>query len=214
MRDANASQEAPVYSVLSGSLGKIENVFNLIAASSIMVLMLLAVVQIFARTLFNQPVPGFIDITEQAMAVFTFLGIAYCQRVGGHIRMEMLLGTLSGRALWIAEFLGVLVILGVVLALTYGSWFHFDRAWSIGDSTIDIGLPTWPSKLVVPVALTLLALRLVLQLVGYARLIADPSRAPIDVPVVEDVTEHARHEIEESLGDDAIETLGDEGAAR
>ena len=95
-----------------------------------------------------------------------------------------------------------MAILAVVLALDYGSWFHFYRAWTIGDSTIDISLPTWPSKLVVPVALTLLALRLVLQLAGYARLIADPTRVPIDVPVVVDVTEAARHEIEETFGDD------------
>ncbi|MEI2386327.1 TRAP transporter small permease [Breoghania sp. JC706] len=194
--------DAATYRILSGGLARVENVFNLIAAASIMALMLLAVVQIFARTLFNQPIPGFIDITEQAMAVFTFLGIAYCQRVGGHIRMEILLGMLSGRAMWIAEFLGVLVILAVVLALDYGSWFHFYRAWTIGDSTIDINLPTWPSKLLVPVALSLLSLRLVLQLVGYGRLIADPTRMPIDVPVVVDVTETARHEIEETFGDE------------
>ncbi|PTW62398.1 TRAP-type C4-dicarboxylate transport system permease small subunit [Breoghania corrubedonensis] len=206
--------DAATYRVLSGTLAHIEDVFNLIAAASIMALMLLAVVQIFARTFLNQPVPGFIDITEQAMAVFTFLGIAYCQRVGGHIRMEMLLGMLSGRAIWIAEFMGVLVILAVVLALDYGSWFHFYRAWTIGDSTIDINLPTWPSKLLVPVALSLLVLRLVLQLVGYWRLIVDPTRMPIDVPVVVDVTETARHEIEETLGDEADEETGKGDAAR
>ncbi|MDJ0930115.1 TRAP transporter small permease subunit [Breoghania sp.] len=107
--------------MFSGALARIENVFNLIAAAEIVTLMLLAVVQIFARTFFNQPVSGFIDITEQTMAVFTFLGVAYCQRVGGHIRMEILLGTLRGRLLWIEEFLSVLLILAVVLALIYGS---------------------------------------------------------------------------------------------
>ncbi|MDJ0930114.1 hypothetical protein [Breoghania sp.] len=54
-----------------------------------------------------------------------------------------------------------------------------------------------------PVALSLLALRLVLQLVGYARLIRYPTARPgVDLPSVEDITETARHEIEETFGDE------------
>jgi TRAP-type mannitol/chloroaromatic compound transport system permease small subunit len=41
------------------------------------------------------------------------------------------------------------------------------------DSSIDIGLPLWPAKLVVPLAFTLLWLRLVLQLWGYGRAFRD-----------------------------------------
>ncbi|AXS39378.1 TRAP transporter small permease [Breoghania sp. L-A4] len=188
--------------MFSGALAKVEDAFNLIAAASILGLMLLAVAQIFGRTLFNMPIPGFIDITEQGMAIFTFFGIAYCQRVGGHIRMEIVLGTFRGRALWLAEMAGVTIVLAIVVGLIIGSWFHFLRAWQIGDSTIDIGLATWPSKLIVPVALSLLALRLLMQLYGYLRLVIDPQRTPIDVPVILNVEETARHEIEETFGDE------------
>ncbi|SDQ77467.1 TRAP transporter small permease [Pseudovibrio sp. Tun.PSC04-5.I4] len=187
------------YLRFNGALGKIENLFNLIAATSILVLMLMAVVQVIGRNLFNQPVPGFIDITEQAMAVFAFMGIAYCQRVGGHIRMELVIGVFKGRSQWISEFLGVLIILVVVSVLAYGSFVHFSRSWNLGDSTIDIGLATWPSKIVVPVALSLLWLRLVLQLFGYARLIVNPSASVLDLPHVMDAAEHAKAEIEETF---------------
>ncbi len=187
------------YLRFNGALGRIENLFNLIAATSILALMLLAVVQVVGRNLFNQPVPGFIDITEQAMAVFAFMGIAYCQRVGGHIRMELVIGIFRGRGQWIAEFLGVLAILFVVSVLIYGSYLHFDRAWTFGDSTMDIAIPTWPSKFVVPAALSLLWLRLVLQLFGYARLIINPSASVLDLPHVMDAAQHAKAEIEETF---------------
>ena len=72
----------------------------------------------------------------------------------------------------------------------------------MGDSTIDIRLPTWPSKLIIPVALSLLLLRLLMQVYGYARLVADPSREPVAVPVIEKVEEVAQHEIEEAFGED------------
>jgi TRAP-type C4-dicarboxylate transport system permease small subunit len=190
------------YIQFDGALAHVENAFNLIAAASILTLMLLAVVQIFGRVFFNTPVPGFIDITEQAMAVFAFGGIAYCQRVGGHIRMEIVLGRLHGRTLWVCELIGVILIATVVALLIWGSWYHFDRSWSIGDSTIDIRLPTWPSKLVVPVALSLLFLRLLMQIYGYARLVAKPDRQPFGVPVIHDVEETAKHEIEEAFGEE------------
>ncbi|WP_298820922.1 TRAP transporter small permease [uncultured Roseibium sp.] len=200
-----SDQERPVtYIRFDGWLARVENAFNMFAAFSILALMLLAVAQVVGRV-FNTPVPGFIDITEQAMAIFAFAGVAYCQRVGGHIRMEIVLGNLSGRTLYICELIGVILIAFTVALLIWGSSYHFERAWNIGDSTMDIRLPTWPSKLVIPVALSLLFLRLLMQIYGYARLIADPRRTPIGVPVIEGVEEHAKHEIEEAFGEDTKE---------
>jgi hypothetical protein len=69
---------------------------------------------------------------------------------------------------------------------------------------MDIRLPTWPSKLVIPVALSLLFLRLLMQIYGYARLVRNPDREPVAVPVIEDVEKVAQHEIEEAFGDDAV----------
>lgn len=200
-----SDEERPAtYIQFDGWLSHVENAFNMIAAFSILALMLLAVAQVFGRLFFNAPIPGFIDITEQAMAIFAFAGVAYCQRVGGHIRMEIVLGRLRGRSLYIAEMIGVIFIAFTVALLIWGSLYHFDRSWSIGDSTMDIRLPTWPSKLVIPTALSLLLLRLLMQIYGYARLVADPTRKAVAVPVIEDVEEVAKHEIEEAFGEDAI----------
>lgn len=208
--DTNATNgEDRRYLQFTGVLGRVENLFNLIAATSILLLMLLAVAQVVGRNLLNQPVPGFIDFTEQAMAVFAFMGVAYCQRVGGHIRMELLLGRFTGRGLWIVEFLGVVLILFVVSILIFGAYMHFDRSWTLGDSTIDVGLPTWPSKLIVPVALSVLWLRLCLQLYGYGRMIADPTRPLLDLPHIHNAAEHAQAEIEEAFLEEH-----QEGAAR
>lgn len=202
--ERSGAERPATYIRFDGWLSHVENGFNLIAAFSILALILLAVAQVLGRLFFNMPIPGFIDITEQAMAIFAFAGVAYCQRVGGHIRMEILLGRLSGRSLYLVEMLGVIVIAFTVALLIWGSWYHFDRSWTIGDSTMDIRLPTWPSKLAVPVALSLLLLRLLMQIYGYARLVANPERDPIAVPVIEDVEDVAQHEIEEAFGEEAI----------
>lgn len=181
-------------SKLDQQLFKLESALNLTAGVVILMLMMLAVAQIFGRKLFNMPVPGFIDWVEQAMAVFAFLGIAYCQRVGGHIRMDILIGRLRGRVLWLSEFVSTFVMILLSAALTYGSFLHFKRAWDLGDSSIDIALPIWPSKLMVPLALGLLTLRLILQAWGYLRAFKNNDIHPVAVPMIEDAATIAANE--------------------
>lgn len=185
-------------------LFRIETAFNLIAAFAIFILMLLAVAQIVGRSL-GYPIWGYLDFVEQAMALFAFLGVAYCERLGGHVRMDLVLRGLRGRALWLAEATAVLISLILVAILIYYAYEHFLRAYLQGDSTIDADLPVWPSKLLVPIAFALLWLRLLVQLVGYVRLIGRPDATPIAVPVIESVEEQARREIEDAGGDEGNE---------
>lgn len=185
-------------------LFKLETYLTLAGGITIFALMILSVVQILGRKFFNMPVPGFIDWVEQAMAVFAFLGIAYCQRLGGHIRMDIMIGALKGRPLWTAEFFSTTVMLILSGLLTYGSFLHFERAWSLGDSSIDIGLPLWPAKLMAPLALGFLTLRLALQLWGYMRAIRLGGDRPVAVPLIESAAEQAAHEAE-SLSEAADE---------
>ncbi|GGX54419.1 TRAP transporter small permease subunit [Saccharospirillum salsuginis] len=181
---------------------KLESWLTMIAGITILALVFIAVVNILGRWLFNMPLRGYIDWVEQLMAVFAFLGIAYCQRLGGHIRMDLLVGALRGRALWLSEFVTVFFMLLVTLILTYGSYLHFLRAYTNGDSSIDIGLPIWPAKLIVPIGLALLSLRLILQLWGYARAFRLNSTEPVAVPLVEDAATVAQREAESLEGGD------------
>jgi hypothetical protein len=64
---------------------------------------------------------------------------------------------------------------------------------------MDIKLPLWPAKLVVPIALATLWLRLLLQFAGYIRLFLDPRQPPIAVPMVQTAADAARKEIDEAM---------------
>lgn len=198
--DDHAAAEAPLLASIDRRLGYIETGFNLVAALAIFALMLIGVWQVLGRTLFNAPVRGYIDFVELSISTFAFLGIAYCQRLGGHVRMEMILKPMRDRLLWSTEMFGTLVALAVVAILIWYGWGHFLRAYQLGDSTIDAELPVWPSKLAVPVAFALLWLRLLVQFAGYLRLAIDPRRRPVAVTTVLSPEELAAHEIDESIG--------------
>jgi len=179
---------------------RLEDGMNLIAAAAIFFLMFVGVFQIIGRTAFNTAIYGYIDYMEQASALFAFLGISYAQRVGAHIRMDLLLRGFSLRFLWSMELFAVLVAMLAITTLVDSTWQNFLRAYQLGDSTIDIKLPVWPTKLLVPIVLAVLWVRLALQAADYARLIRHPNAQPIAVPVIETIEVQAQNEIQEALG--------------
>jgi TRAP-type C4-dicarboxylate transport system permease small subunit len=191
--------DAPLLARLDHWYGRLEEILNLIAAFSIFVLMIVGMIQILCRTLLDFPIEGYIDWIEFFAILYAVAGISYCQRQGGHIRMEILLSTMRGRRLWFFETLAVLIGLVIIGLLVYSTWENFERAWRIGDSSMDIKLPLWPSKLVVPVALATLWLRLLLQFAGYLRLFLDPRKSPVGVPVVQTTAEAAQKEIDDAM---------------
>ena len=184
----------------------IEDSINMLAAFAIFALMILGSAQIVLRSVFNSPIAGYIDLVELSMASMAFLGAAYCQRLGAHIRMEILIGRFKGRVLWALESFGLLVALFIIGVLVWYGWDHFLRSYQLGDSTIDAEYPVWPSKLLVPVAFAVWWIRLFIQFCGAMRLVVDPSKEPVAVVLMQSAAEHARDEIQEAMGDQADAT--------
>ncbi|QYX57884.1 TRAP transporter small permease [Roseovarius sp. SCSIO 43702] len=197
-----------ILSRLDRALVRLERLLALLSGIAVFALMLLAVVSVAGRNFFNQPLPGYVDWIEQAMPLIAFMGISWVQREGGHIRMDLLVGKLSGRALWLVELLTTLVILGLMVLLVWGSWAHFERSfdwnaplWS-RDSSMDIALPLWPAKLLAPVAFGVLCVRLVLQAVTYATALVTGAERPAGVPMVVDAATQAAEEARHVSGRD------------
>src|SRR5215218_6275748 len=116
---------------------RLEDGMNLVAAAAIFFLMFVGVFQIVGRTIFDFAIYGYIDYMEQASALFAFLGIAYAQRLGSHIGMDLTMGWKPANR-WKIELFGVVVTSAIVTVLIYASFTNFLRAFQIGDSTMDI----------------------------------------------------------------------------
>lgn len=193
-------EDDSLLSRLDRKLLKLETVLALISGFAVFSLMIFAVVSVTGRNAINQPLPGYVDWIEQVLPVIAFMGIAYTQRYGGHIRMDIVIGLLKGRALWLAEIITVLAMLILMIFLVWGSWAHFDRSFDFAaplwsrDSSIDIGIPLWPAKLLAPVAFSVLCLRLILQLWGYIRAFITNDPAPVAVPLIQSAAEQAQEE--------------------
>lgn len=200
-------EDNSLLSRLDRHLLKLETVFALLSGLAVFSLMFLAAYSVGGRQFFASPLSGYVDYIETLMPLIAVMGIAYVQRDGSHIRMDMVIGQLKGRALWGAELLSVVLILLLMIALTMGSWAHFERSFDCArplcsrDSSIDIGIPIWPSKLIVPMAFGVMCLRLVIQVIGYGRAFFLNLPAPVAVPLVQSIEEQARAEVEHLGGE-------------
>ncbi|WP_424940745.1 TRAP transporter small permease subunit [Aliiroseovarius sp. S253] len=198
-----------VLSRIDQKLYRVEGVLALVSGLAVFSLMILAVVSVSGRNFANQPLPGYIDWIEQAMPLIAFMGISFTQRDGGHIRMDMLVGALRGRSLYLVELITTLFVLALMLLLVWGSWAHFERSFDFAaplwsrDSSVDISLPLWPAKLLAPVAFSVLCLRLVLQVWAYGRALITGATSPIAVPLIADAAKQAAMEAEHVSGNDA-----------
>jgi len=201
-------EDGSLLSRIDKGLLRLETVFALVSGIAVFMLMVLAVWSVGGRKFFGTPLAGYVDWIEFAMPLIAIMGISYTQRNGGHVRMDILIGQLRGRALWAAETFSVVLIFILMLALIWGSWAHFQRSFDFAapmwsrDSSIDIGLPIWPAKLIVPMAFTVLALRLLLQIWGYGRAFVLGLENPGAVPLVQSAAEQAMAEAEHLDGRD------------
>ena len=144
---------------------RIETVLNIIGVVFIMLLMILTAAEIIGRYVFNNPIPGYVEDVELMMAAVVFLGIGYTQRVGAHIRMDMIINRFTGRTYHLVEALsGFLGLIGYGI-ICISSFKGTIDAYLMGDVTEYLYTPTWPSKLCVPLGAFFLCTRFFIQII-------------------------------------------------
>lgn len=179
--DAGSRLKAGVYRFHRG-LATVENGLALAAGFAIVAATILGVTEIFGRSLLNLHVPGYIDLIEYLAAIFAFLGLAYCQRLGGHVGMDLLTSKLPRQGKHWGGLVDTLIGLVFIAVLFTAAWSHFDRAFYLGDSSMIINLPMWPAKLLIPIAFAFWLLRLLVQALGYVIAIVDGATASDLIP--------------------------------
>ena len=154
---------------IEGKIRIIEDWLNLCSVFIIMFLMFFATAEILGRYLFNNPIPGHVEIVELIMAGVVFFGIAYTERVGGHVRMELFVTkVLKGRAYHIAEVLTATLSLFVYIFILIYTIKVSVFSYQIGDNTAYLYWPTWPSKFAIPLGSLFLCIRFVIEIIQHS----------------------------------------------
>jgi len=115
-----------------------------VVALALLAMMLLTALDVAGRYLFSAPLRGAFEITELALGILVFGTFPLLARQGGHIRIDLLSGRLTGPSRrWHASLSGLLS--GVVLAVIAWQVAGVARSEAtLGYTTMTLGLPTWP----------------------------------------------------------------------
>jgi C4-dicarboxylate transporter, DctQ subunit len=164
-KEKKDSSSSSFFEKVNSAVSHLENISNYIAMLFITILMLMVVVEVFARYVINYPIEGYIDFMEMFMVVVVFFTLSICQREGGHIRMELFINKiLKGYARKIASTLFLLVSFFGIFIITIYSWQSVIHSYHTGDSTLALHMATWPARLFVPIGCGLLCARFLLQI--------------------------------------------------
>lgn len=143
---------------LSRGLGWVVNSSALVSATVVLILMVLVSADVTGRYVFNTPVPMTYEVGSFMLVFIVFLGMAYTQRMGAHIRVEFLTLRMPPKAR--ASFNLLAFTLGILL---YGAIFYQGFKWSyeafqIGEYVAGlVNIPKWPSMFAVPFGALLMA---------------------------------------------------------
>jgi TRAP-type C4-dicarboxylate transport system permease small subunit len=106
------------------------------AASAILLaMMVLTVIDVVARYVFNRPLRGAFEVTELMLVVLIFAGLPLVSYGDEHAVMDFidrLLGPTGQRALWRAV---QTVCAAFMLGLAWLVWLKADRIWAYRDAT-------------------------------------------------------------------------------
>ena len=133
----------------------------------LMLLMGYTVLDVVLRYGFNRPFSGSLEITEFAMALIVFLGIAYCGITGGHVAVDILERPLQSPAL---RFVPVLLTLASALLFAAIAWLTAAEALtSMHRVSNMVRWPHWPFQLTVAIGSATYAIVLLLQTIDILR---------------------------------------------
>jgi TRAP-type C4-dicarboxylate transport system permease small subunit len=133
----------------------------------LMMLMGYTVLDVVLRYLFNRPFSGSLEITEFAMSLIVFLGIAYCGFTGGHVAVDILDRPLQSPKL---RFVPVLLTLASAALFAAIAWLTAAEALTSMQRVSNmVRWPHWPFQMTVALGSGVYAVVLLVQTVELLR---------------------------------------------
>lgn len=165
---------------------RIVHASSYVAAVAITWIMVSTTLDVASRYLRNRSIAGVLEIGEIMLVVAVFLGMAYAEHDGQHIRTDLLTRRLPVTLARRVRIVGLAVMAVFVAWLAWNTSFEAWHSFRTGEYRFGvIEVPVWPAKIAVTVGLALLTLQALINLGDIAaerreKLIPDAVVAPIE----------------------------------
>lgn len=145
-------------------LGYIEYVWMAGSALALALMMLVTVVDVVLRYLFNSPFGWSREFMAEYLLIgLFFLGLSYTFRVSGHISIDAFMRRLSARSQRILSVVGNVLACVFFALIVYTGAIRTWEAWVTNEIAIGgaaLPWPTWTSYILIPLGTVVLTLRI------------------------------------------------------
>ena len=119
-----------------------------VAGAALLILLALTIADIAGRTLFNNPVPGTVEVTALLLVVIVFLALAHSEDLGDHITIDLIYVRVGPRVQAAMDLFAQVLSL-IVIGLMAFQIYHFAlRQRDGGFESPVLEWPIWPFVLV------------------------------------------------------------------
>ena len=142
---------------------------SLAGAAVLFAMMLLTTADVACRYLFNSPILGSLEIIEfmVVLVVFFFLGIT--EREGAHVRVDLVLSTLSSNPRRGLKLFTLLLSLAIMALITWMTGIQAMETAELGEYSSILHIPKSPFVWAVGLGCLAMCLELVRQIVRVLR---------------------------------------------
>ena len=127
-------------------------------------LMFLGASDVAGRYLLNTPILGAMEASEVLMAGIILLAWAYTQRIGGHIKVDLIVSHYSSRAQAITNFIMLLLSLLLFICIFWQSLLIAIQFWNERRVFQTLPGPSAPYYFFVPIGAFFLCLEFIIQM--------------------------------------------------
>ncbi len=145
-------------------LSPLVNVLGSIGAGIVAVMMLVTVVDVGGRRLFNQPLFGSMDLSSFMMVIVVFFSITHCELTKGHITIDLVVSRLKKRSQDIINTIAYLIFLVTFGWMTWELSHHAVEVWHNHIVSYTLKIPTAPFVFIAAFGCALLSLLVLMHL--------------------------------------------------
>jgi len=141
---------------------------NSVGVLFLMAMMLLMVVDVFLRRVFNQPLTGSFEVVQFMQVTLVYLGVAYTTIKKAHISIDLITSRLSERTAALLESIILFLSVGFFALITWRNILRAEELCTEKATSVLLSIPLFPFYYMLAFGCGVLCLVLIVQLVESA----------------------------------------------
>jgi TRAP-type C4-dicarboxylate transport system permease small subunit len=118
---------------------------------------------------FGSPLSGAQDLAQMGMVLIVFGGMALCDKIGGHVNVDLFEGTMPRWMIWAGDFVSALIGAAIFIGIAWTTWqsiylMRFQMGIVQTTNIIDLQFDWFKAAIVVMSAIT--AFAMILRAIG------------------------------------------------